>query len=353
MSISTTQQSFSVGIVGAGRVVEELHLPVLKALPFVQVQVLCDLDSQRARSLAKRFQVPNWMSNVTEIPRVDVLLLAIPVGARTESFNFAYKNTIHVFCEKPFARTLKEFDYLVNRGRESSIEIGVGLMRRFFGYTGSLRNLLAVNVFGEPLEFYAGEGGQMRSAGRDASWYQNDPSLSGGGILIETGSHLLDQVIWSFGAQQYNILALQHESYVGLDYDIDFSLSLTLNQGKEVPGRIRLSRIHDIPTGIWIRFKNCTVSCGLTPDSTVTLSSPLGDALGSLHTNTGSTNVIDAFAQEWIAFFSQCESRKPSKVNAESGRLACALIEQCYTQIGGKEADSPVSHFGLLENLAG
>ena len=54
----TDVRSVRVGLLGAGNVVESIHLPVLASLDGVTVAWVCDTDTARARALASTYSLP-------------------------------------------------------------------------------------------------------------------------------------------------------------------------------------------------------------------------------------------------------------------------------------------------------
>jgi hypothetical protein len=73
----------SIGIVGAGSIVAKLHIPVLLNTPGVGISWITDVDVQRSRRLAKDFDLHEVrLPNPSDVPDADIVLLAIPYGAR-------------------------------------------------------------------------------------------------------------------------------------------------------------------------------------------------------------------------------------------------------------------------------
>src|SRR5439155_1742304 len=96
---------FSVGIVGAGLITRQAHLPVLRNMPNVRIAWITDANDGAARAVARAFGLLQIVlpSGPAELPDCDVVLLAIPVGARQPYFEALARRRIAVFSEKPFA----------------------------------------------------------------------------------------------------------------------------------------------------------------------------------------------------------------------------------------------------------
>ena len=74
----------AVGVLGAGQIVAESHLPVLAALAEAEVAWVADADHARAKLIAHSFgtRAVRLGDDPTSLPKVDVTLIAIPYGAR-------------------------------------------------------------------------------------------------------------------------------------------------------------------------------------------------------------------------------------------------------------------------------
>ena len=60
------EDKMRIGIVGAGAVTKDLHIPVLVNMPTVQLKWICDKNEERARRLAKLFKIPAVFTDVEE-----------------------------------------------------------------------------------------------------------------------------------------------------------------------------------------------------------------------------------------------------------------------------------------------
>src|SRR4051812_31184350 len=100
----------AVGVIGAGQIVEFNHLSVLKTRSNVSVAWLYDTDDARANLLSSMYAVRSITRS--ELPaavgEVDICLLAVPYGYRTEYINLCAGSDTALYVEKPFATTVAE-----------------------------------------------------------------------------------------------------------------------------------------------------------------------------------------------------------------------------------------------------
>jgi len=188
-------------------------------MPEVEVSWLCDKVESQARSLSRALAPSSQVfTRIEDCPDVDIVLVAIPVGFRRDPLRYIFARGWHVLCEKPFAISLAEHDALLKQAAESRVHIGVGLVRRY--YSGNLlaRQLIQSGVFGEITQVWASQGARLTRTGR-RDWYQGDSAAAGGGILMETGSHLVDQVFAVLEVSDFTLRECEQRMIDGLDLE--------------------------------------------------------------------------------------------------------------------------------------
>ena len=100
-----------VGIVGAGRIVRQRHMPGLLALPNVQVAVVCNSQIESARRFADDFQIPDVVDEWAELidrPDLDIIWIGTPPYLHAPITISALEAEKHVFCQARMAMNLRE-----------------------------------------------------------------------------------------------------------------------------------------------------------------------------------------------------------------------------------------------------
>lgn len=328
-----TSNSFRIGILGAGGVAEACHLPVLTQMPDVKVAWLCDQYKARAEKLARDWRITGAFDDLGACPDVDAVLIAIPVGCRRDALETAFRRGWHAFVEKPFATTTDEHLRIVQEAARANVAVGVGLVRRFYRSTSIVRQALAKKPFGPVIEVWAAEATRLVATGREGTWYQADRAVAGGGVLMETGVHTVDQVFQALGAEAFDGLQATFSTAGDLDVEVRATASVRLAGANEtVPLYFVVSRLQDLYTGFVIRCERASIRFGVDAGSTVELLDTEDRAVCTLEGTEGGTNLHRAFFLEWQAFLAQCRMRTRSLVDAASALLGTRFIEAAYAQ---------------------
>ncbi len=314
-----------IGLIGAGSVTEGYHLPALRTMPQVRIAWVADRDAARARQFAKLFGISRAATSLAEAPPVDAVLIGIPVSARAGVLQQVCERGWHALCEKPFALTTEEHRRFLALARRHGVRLAVGLQRRWLSTTAVARGLLERGSLGPPRQILAGEGMRMRRTGRGSDWYQASGSASGG-VLFETGSHLVDQV---FSLAAVTGFSLEHCRQIivgGLELETSARGTVTLASGERVPFALVVSRLHDVYNGIVVRCAEGELRVPLAADHPVEVRQQ-GAVLPVASPAGGITDGIAAIRAEWEHLLAP--GRSSEFCDSDTGLLTTEFLDGC------------------------
>ena len=124
-----------VGIVGAGEVTQQIHLPTLDVLAdtFEPVAV-CDVSPQVVDAVGERWRIAGRYAEYQDLVRrmdVDAVLVACSEAFHTEVTLAALAAGKHFLLEKPMCYTLHQADAIVEAQRRAARVVQIGYMRRY------------------------------------------------------------------------------------------------------------------------------------------------------------------------------------------------------------------------------
>jgi predicted dehydrogenase len=318
--------SVRIGIIGAGLVTSGSHLPVLVNMPDVRIDWVCDRSLPTAAALAKSYGIGRAFAHISECPDVDVVLVATPVGSRGEVIPQVLSRRWHTFCEKPFALTVADHKWFLAEAAKHGVQIGVGQVRRYAKPTVAARKLIAHGFLGPMLGVIAADGFHMRGTGRGAGWHMTDPS-AGGGVVAETGSHLIDQVLFILGSTGAALRGCRRRVHLGLELACSLVADVRTVKGAEVECSFEVGVVEDLCNGVFIEFANHILRVGLGFEETLTLLSKDGDPITAFVLDEGADSPVQGFYLEWRDFLNQWRTGDASAVDARTVTPTTALIE--------------------------
>jgi predicted dehydrogenase len=187
--------SLGIGIIGCGLIGNKRA----KALGAGRLVASADTDILRAKQLAGASGArafADWR-DLLALPDVDMVIIATRHDSLAQITLAAMEAGKHVLVEKPAARSAAELDPVMAAAARSGTRVRVGFNHRYHRNFRQARALFEDGALGELMFIRAryGHGGRI---GYEKEW-RASPALSGGGELIDQGSHLIDLARWFLG----------------------------------------------------------------------------------------------------------------------------------------------------------
>lgn len=132
--------------------------------------------------------------SMLEAERLDAVLIGTPHTLHYEQILAAMERDLHVLCDKPLTTDLDHARVLRDRAHTSSEVLMIGYQRHLNPAFGVLKERWQPDEMTP--EWITAEVSQ-NWVDRFTDTWRCDPSLSGGGYLYDTGSHLLDAILWT------------------------------------------------------------------------------------------------------------------------------------------------------------
>lgn len=178
-------------VVGAGRA-GAVHARNLRwRISAASLEGLVDPEVERAKGLAQELDLPQGrvfrsLEEALATLDVEAVVIATPTPTHGPLALLALEKGLHVFCEKPLARSLEEGRAMVEAARRTGRILQVGFMRRFDPAFREARRLIREGAIGRPLYLRS----LTRCPGLLPRWAWNPEE--GLGLLGEVSSHDFD-----------------------------------------------------------------------------------------------------------------------------------------------------------------
>jgi scyllo-inositol 2-dehydrogenase (NADP+) len=223
----------SVALLGYGLAGSVFHAPFISSTPGLRLSVIVTGDDERRAQALREHPGVAVVGTTDEVwaraSELDLAVIATPNSTHLPLGLAALEAGLAVVVDKPLALNADEGQKLVDEAAERNLMLTAFQNRRWDGDFLTLRKLLEANELGRVHRFESrferwrpriGDGWRERVAGEE-----------GGGLLLDLGSHLVDQALQLFGpvrglyaevdarrqgaaADDDVFLALEHESGV-------------------------------------------------------------------------------------------------------------------------------------------
>jgi scyllo-inositol 2-dehydrogenase (NADP+) len=188
--------SLRVAIVGYGLSGRCFHAPLIATTEGLEVAVVVTSNAER-RAEAQREHpgvrvVDGYAKALAERP--DLVVVAVPNTGHVEVADAAIGAGVPLVVDKPLASTVVEAEGIVARARAAGVPLTVFQNRRWDSDQLTLRRLLVEGALGDVAR-YESRFERWRPTPKGGAWREELSSEEGGGVLLDLGSHLIDQAI--------------------------------------------------------------------------------------------------------------------------------------------------------------
>ncbi|HPT79227.1 MAG TPA: Gfo/Idh/MocA family oxidoreductase [Candidatus Atribacteria bacterium] len=191
-----SKDKIRIGIIGAGNIAQNAHIPAYLKMPDAELTAVCDLKESRAREVAEKYGIKHVAADIDELVSlkdVDAVSICTWNNAHARAAIAAARAGKHVLCEKPMAMTVQEAEAMKKAADESGITFMMGFVNRFRADSKAIKEIQESGKLGE---IYYAKTGWFRRRGTPLGWF-TDVSKSGGGPVIDIGVHVID-LTWYF-----------------------------------------------------------------------------------------------------------------------------------------------------------
>ncbi|WP_227378382.1 Gfo/Idh/MocA family protein [Haladaptatus halobius] len=208
----------------------------------VEIVTGADIASNGRDQFKERFNVPVYEDYETMLrehaSQLDAVNIVTPHTLHYEQAMACLENDLHVFLEKPLVTDAKDAQNLVIAAQRRDRVLVVGYQRHYHPVYSKIKGIIDSGKLGEvhTVSCYMGQNWIRKFP--DA--WRTDPALSGGGQLYDSGSHLIDTLLWTTGTTPVSVSAVM--DYEEHSVDVNSSLAVELKRnGRPVTASVTVT----------------------------------------------------------------------------------------------------------------
>ncbi|ENH96424.1 oxidoreductase domain-containing protein [Gracilibacillus halophilus YIM-C55.5] len=205
-----------IGLIGAGGIAEDVHLPAYQAISTqVEVVAIADVAYDRAKRLAKQSDVPHAFDSYERMLKeveLDAISVCVPNKFHKDAVIAGLEAGCHVLCEKPPAMNQQEAKSMEAAAHKAGKLLMYGFHYRFQSETQVAKRFIDAGEFGD---IYAARVQALRRRGIPGWGVFTNKDLQGGGPLIDIGVHMLDTALYLMGYPEPKMVLGQTHQQLG------------------------------------------------------------------------------------------------------------------------------------------
>lgn len=221
------------GIIGASGIADECTIPGILKSNNSEVVAVMNRTMEKAEKIREKYNVKKAYANIDDLLKdeeVDVVYIATPVFDHKNSVIKAAKAKKHIFLEKPMGLNPEECEEMIKTCKENEIKLGIAFMMRFGDYHVKVKKLLEEKIIGDVINTRI----QYSWWYPDADVWRLDPKLSGGGTVVDLGSHCIDLIQYLLGSKIKTVAAMIKTKT--FNYEVEDSAQIMCEMEKGVFG---------------------------------------------------------------------------------------------------------------------
>ena len=254
--------TYKVGIAGYGVVGKRRHAALKKIHDF-KVTSLSDISFKDEDNLLTL----NCYSDYKDLIKnedLDILFISLPNNHAASATLLGLKKNLHVFCEKPPAKTLSELMPIKEHLEKTNLKLMYGFNHRFHSSVIHAKKIIDSDELGKIVNLKGIYGKSNMISFNQTDW-RTDREKSGGGILLDQGIHMLDlmnyfvggfnnifsiiqNTFWNFDVEDNAFVLMQNDDGIigqlhssATQWRHTFNLDITLKKGSLILGGLLTS----------------------------------------------------------------------------------------------------------------
>ena len=223
------------GLVGAGGIAQA-YVQAFKDLRIARLVGVADVNIEAARKLGEQLgcrSYDSYQAMAEEWP-LDAVIICTPPISHPEISMYFCQRKVHVLCEKPLSVDVSSAELMMDTARRCGVKLTMASKFRYVEDVVRAKSIVRSGILGDILLI---ENAFTSRIDMSARW-NSQIAISGGGVLIDNGTHSIDIMRYFLGPLR-DVQVL--EGVRGHGLEVEETVQMFVRSENGVSGHIDLS----------------------------------------------------------------------------------------------------------------
>jgi predicted dehydrogenase len=318
-----TAQKVKFGLIGAGGIAQA-YAQAFETCEAAELVAVADVRLDAAKAMAERSNCKYFDSHqaMAENVELDAVIICAPPVSHPEISIYFLERDIHVLCEKPLSISVNSAREMLLAADRSKAMLTMGSKFRYAEDVVKAKSIIASGILGEIVLFENAFTGRVDMSNR---WNAN-PVVSGGGVLIDNGTHSVDIMRYFLGPLS-DVQVVEGKRIQGLP--VEDTVRIFVKSMSGIVGNIDLSWSLNKELDWYIRIygSNGTISVGWKESKYRQSTSQDWIVFGNGY------NKVQSFRSQIENFAKAIRQEETLLITAEDALASVEVVEAAYAAL--------------------
>ena len=318
-----SRQKVRFGLVGAGGIAQA-YAQAFETCEAAELVAVADIRPAAAAAMAEKAKCQSFDSYqaMADGAALDAVIICTPPSTHPEICIQFLQKKVHVLCEKPMSITSQSAKEMKAAADEQGMILTMASKFRFADDVVKAKSIVASGILGEIVLF---ENAFTSRVDMTSRWNSN-PTVSGGGVLIDNGTHSVDIMRYFLGAIA-EVQVVEGKRVQGLP--VEDTVRIFARSTSGVMGNIDLSWSINKELDYYIRIYGSqgTISVGWKESKYRQTSGQDWIVFGNGY------NKVQSFRSQLENFAKAIRGEEALIITAEDGIASVEVIEAAYAAL--------------------
>lgn len=311
------------GLIGAGGIAQA-YAQAFNQSECCELIAIADVREESAAALAEIVggKAYSDYKTLAENEALDAVIVATPPKSHPEIACYFLERKVPVLCEKPLCVSVSEANQMISAAESANAQFTMASKFRYCEDVIKAKGIVASGVLGEVVQF---ENAFTAKVDMSKRW-NSDAGISGGGVLIDNGTHSVDIVRYFLGPID-SVMATETGNTQNLAVDENVKMLAKTKSGITASIDLTWGINKELPYFISIYGTNGTLHIGWRESKYKLNSSPDWNIFGSGY------DKVASFKGKIENFSGALRGKEELLIKAEDALASVQVIEAAYKSL--------------------